>query len=430
MNPTIYAVSSGLPPAAIAVVRVSGDDAFDVVTRLSATLPPPRRAALRTLRHPDDGTTLDRALVIVFPGPATATGEDLAELHVHGGRAVVRAVLAALGSDSRTRHADPGEFTRRALMNGRVDLTEAEGLADLLSAETESQRRAASGASEGLLRRNIERWQTHLLQISARVEAIIDFSDEEDVGSDDTALLATRVNVTALIAEIDPLLASPIVDRLRDGFRIVLGGPPNSGKSTLINRLADRDAAIVSPIAGTTRDRIEVPVTRSGLPFVLIDTAGLAEATDDAIEAIGIDRARNAMAQADVMVWLGDYPPAEGGCKTLVIWPRADVEGRRGGVPGRIAVSAATGEGIDRLWEMIEQAITDMVPRNDVALNARQHGLLLQAVESLRLASQSVDWMIVAEELRAARYAFDRISGKADLEAMLDALFGRFCIGK
>ncbi len=338
---SIFALSSGAPPAGIAVVRVSGPGAFDAVRMLAGTLPEPRRAALASLRDPASGELLDRALLLCFPGPASATGEDVAELHLHGGRAVVRAVEVALGALPGLRAAEPGEFTRRALMNGRIDLSEAEGLGDLLMAETESQRRHALRSAEGAVRREVEGWTVRALSIAAGVEALLDHSDEDDV--DAGALPKLQADAAGLGAEIETVIARPTVERVRDGIRVVLAGPPNAGKSTLLNALADRDAAIVSPIAGTTRDRIEAPVVRNGIAWLLIDTAGLAESPGDTIEAIGIGRARDALAEADLVLWLGDDASPPG---AMALHARADETGR-GASEGRIAVSARTGAGIE-----------------------------------------------------------------------------------
>jgi tRNA modification GTPase len=418
---TIYAVSSGAPPAAIAVLRLSGPAAFDAVRALAGDLPAPRRAAVRALQH--DGALLDRALVLTFPGPNSATGEDLAELHLHGGRAVVRAVEAALAALPGLRAAEPGEFTRRALMHGRIDLSEAEGLGDLLAAETESQRRVAIRSAEGAVRREVEGWTARLLGIAARVEAILDHSDEDDVAPDPQLHLAAE-----LAGDIDTVLARPPVERLRDGIRIVLAGPPNAGKSTLFNALAGREAAIVSPIAGTTRDRIEAPTVRGGVAYVLTDTAGLATETDDAIEAIGIARARDAVAEADLVLWLGDEAWPEG---AIAIHSRCDEPGRAKTPADRIAVSAATGHGVDLLWDRIATDASALLPPPDlVALNQRQRALCASASEALRAAAAEPELLLAAEHLRSARRAFDAITGRADVEAMLDALFARFCIGK
>lgn len=423
---TIFAPSSGLPPAAIAIIRISGPLAFAAAQALAGDLPVPREVRLRTLRDPG-GDHLDSALVLVFPAPHTATGEDLVELHVHGGRAVIAAVEAALARQPGLRRAEPGEFTRRALTNGRIDLAEAEGLGDLLSAETELQRRAALAMADGTLSRQIAHWRAALLGLAARIEASLDFSDEADV---DAVLLDTvRSDARAIASEIGAALSAPAVDRLRDGIRVVLAGPPNSGKSTLLNALARREAAIVSPIAGTTRDRIEVPVSRAGLPFVLTDTAGLRDAAGDAIEAIGIDRAGEAIAGADLVLWLGDEPPPED--RMLWLHARADVAGRED-MPGGavLAVSAETGFGVERLWELLVSRSSALIPgATDMALNQRQRAHCREALEALDDLG-ATDELVVADALRRANVALARITGDVGIEAMLDALFSRFCIGK
>lgn len=429
---TIFALSSGTLPAGIAVVRISGPDAFGAAQALAGSLPEPRRAAVRALRDAD-GTLLDRGLVLCFPGPATATGEDLCELHLHGGRAVVRAVEAALARRPRLRQAEAGEFTRRALMNGRIDLSEAEGLGDLLAAETEAQRRVALRAAEGGIRHEVEQWTAAALAISAAVEAVLDHGDEADVvdiGGDDP-LPGLRARSAELAGTIATVVARPPVERLRDGFRVVLAGPPNAGKSTLLNALAGREAAIVSPLAGTTRDRIEVPVSRGTFAFVFIDTAGLHDAPSDAVEAIGIDRAHDAVASADLVLWLGDEAPPEHPCLVRV-YPRADLPDRSHRPSGdAVRVSAATGAGVDTLWDEIERRVAPLAPPPDLpALNQRQRVLAAQAAEALARAAQLTDPLLFAEEVRAALRSFDAITGRAGVEAMLDALFSRFCIGK
>jgi tRNA modification GTPase len=424
---TIFAPSSGLPPAAIAVIRVSGPQAFAAAQALAGDLPVPREARLRTLRDPAGGDHLDSALVLVFPAPNTATGEDLVELHVHGGRAVVAAVEAALAEQPGLRRAEPGEFTRRALTNGRIDLAEAEGLGDLLSAETELQRRAALAMADGTLSRQIANWRGALLGLAARLEASLDFSDEADV--DAVLLDGIRSDARTVASEIAAALSAPAVDRLRDGIRVVLAGPPNSGKSTLLNALARREAAIVSPFAGTTRDRIEVPVSRAGIPFVLTDTAGLRESTGDAIEAIGIDRAGQAIAGADLVLWLGDEEPPED--RMLWLHARADEGGREDMPSGAVlAVSAETGLGVERLWELLASRSAALIPgATDMALNQRQRAHCQEAVEALGDMS-APDELVVADALRRANIALARITGDVGIEAMLDALFSRFCIGK
>lgn len=425
---TIFAVSSGAPPAAIAVLRLSGPRAFEAVRLLGGDLPAPRSASLRALRDPANGELLDRALVLLFPGPNSASGENLAELHLHGGRAVVRAVEATLGALEGLRAAEPGEFTRRALLNGRMDLSEAEGLGDLLMAETEAQRRVAVRSAEGAVRRQVEDWSHRLLMVAAQVEAQLDHSDEDDVAGAES-LAGLHDAAAVLAAEIKQITARPPVERLRDGLRVVLAGPPNAGKSTLLNALVERDAAIVSPIAGTTRDRIEAPVMRGGTAYLLIDTAGLAEVTADPIEAIGIDRARAALEEADILVWLGDTPPPIHPA-TLWLHARADLPGRAA-TSKHLAVSAATGVGIGSLWERLDMLAADLLPPPDLlALNRRQRDLAAAAAGALDRAAMQHDLLLVAEELRSARRAFDAVTGRAGVEAMLDTLFARFCIGK
>lgn len=424
---TIFAVSSGAPPAAIAIVRISGTSAFDAVTALVGRLPAARRASLCALLDAD-GLLIDRALVLVFPGPNTATGEDVAELHVHGGRAVVRAVEAALGVMPGLRRAEPGEFTRRALLNGRIDLTEAEGLGDLLAAETEAQRRAALLVAEGAVRQRAEDWTDRLLALAARVEAQLDFADEDDVTLDTLAPITAAL--IALADEMDLTLATPPVERLRDGVRVVIAGPPNSGKSTLLNALAERDAAIVSPISGTTRDRIEVSIVRDGIAYVLTDTAGLAGETSDPIERIGISRAEEAMQSADVVLWLGDDAPPFP--DMIKVHARADIRGRE--VAPRsadVAISVANGTGMASLWEALCVRASNLLPREDsVAMNQRQRSLIAACASAARSAAAQEDLILVAEDLRLGMAALDALVGRSDVEAMLDALFRRFCLGK
>ena len=423
---TIYAVSSGAPPAAIAILRISGPAAFVAAAMLAGPMPAPRIAILRALRD-GAGEVLDRALVLAFPAPHSATGEDIVELHLHGGRAVIRAVEAMLARQPGLRAAEPGEFTRRALLAGRIDLTEAEGLGDLLAAETEMQRRAAMTMAEGGLRRRAETWTDRVLMLAAAVEADIDFSDEDDVPVARIAAIAGEA--TAIAGDMMALLGLPPVERLRDGLRLVIAGPPNSGKSTLLNALADRDAAIVSPISGTTRDRIEVPVARDGIAYILTDTAGLAVTTEDAIEQIGIARANDAISAADILLWLGDDAPP-----TPAIWlhARADVDGRGAKPPEPdLAISAAVGTGMTELWSLIDARAQALLPPPDgVALNQRQRALVGEAHGWLARAGGEGDVVLLAEHFRLVLRALHRLTGRSDVEAMLNALFSRFCIGK
>lgn len=426
MTDTIYALSSGAPPAAIAIIRISGAAAFAAVGVLAGDLPTARRASLRALRDPVSGALLDRALVIVFPASMSVTGEDLAELHLHGGRAVVRAVEAALGETAGLRPAAAGEFTRRALEAGRIDLTAAEGLADLLSAETEAQRRAALRSAEGQVRQQIEEWSLRAVGIAALLEAAIDHEDEDDVGHADMLLTNARTQASVLATDIDKVLARPAVERLRDGIRVVLAGPPNSGKSTLINALAGREVAIVSPVAGTTRDRIEAPVFRNGIAWVFTDTAGLTETTDP-IEAIGVLRARESIVAADLVIWLGDdaapHPDA------LLVHARADMPGRELVAYGRVAASGTRSDGTVALWAALDQRAAGLIPPEDVVtLNRRQARLANEAAAALRNLPDDV--LLAAEQLRLSRGALDAVTGRGGVEPVLDALFSRFCIGK
>src|SRR5690606_7805839 len=303
---TIFALSSGAPPAGIAVVRVSGPGAGAALTSLAGRLPQPRRASRAVFRD-HDGSVLDDGLALWFPGPATATGEDLAELHLHGGRAVVTAVEAALAALPGLRRAEPGEFTRRAFINGRVDLAEAEGLADLLAAETELQRRAAIELAGGALSRRVEHWRDRLLMLSAQLEAVLDFDDEGDVAT----LPATFTREIEILSnELASSLDAPSAELLREGYRVALAGPPNAGKSTLCNALVESEAAITAPLAGTTRDVLVRPVALGGIPFSFVDMAGLRQGGADPVETIGIERAEAEIARADLVLWLG--PEGEG----------------------------------------------------------------------------------------------------------------------
>lgn len=424
MNDTIFALSSGSPPAAIAVVRLSGPQAAAAIKALCG-LPEPRRASYRTLRVSRE-TILDRALVLWFPGPRTATGEDLAELHLHGGRAVVAATERALADLPGLRRAVPGEFTRRAFANGRIDLAEAEGLADLLSAETELQRRSAIAMAGGVFSAQVEDWRARALVASAAVEAVLDFGDEDDV-SDLPPDFAERLRVLA--AELSDWLSRPRAETLREGYRVVLAGPPNAGKSTLFNALVEDEAAITAPLAGTTRDVLTRAVAIEGVPFVFADTAGLRDEAGDVIEAIGIDRARAALDRADLVLWLGEQGQGPGGAWEIAAQVDRVVTSAK--AVARHRVSAVTGEGLDALRRDLVETARQAMPRpGDAALNARQHGLLDEAESALQSALAERDPLLIAESLRRVRVAFDALVGRATTEDMLDALFGRFCIGK
>lgn len=422
---TIFALSSGAPPAGIAVVRVSGPAAGDALRALAGDLPEPRKATARTLQDADGGE-LDRALVLWLPGPGTATGEDVAELHLHGGRAVVAAVERALERSPGLRRATPGEFTRRAFANGRIDLAEAEGLAELLEAETELQRRSAMALAGGALSRKADEWRDAVLTLSAEVEGVLDFSDEEDA-ADLPEAFGRRV--TALAGELQAWLDRPRATILREGFRIVLAGPPNAGKSTLFNALVESEAAITSPRAGTTRDVLERSVAMAGIPFTLVDTAGLREGEGDEIETIGIARAQEQLARADLVLWLGEEGKGPPGA--WEIDPKADDPAwpRKG--ESALPLSARTGFHVEHLRRrLVDHARSAMPAPGEVALNERQSRLLEDAQRALTSVTTHMDPLLAAEHLRLARSAFDRLIGRASTEHMLDALFGRFCIGK
>ena len=422
---TIVALSSGAPPAAIGVIRVSGPGAGAAIEARVGRPLEPRWPSLALLRD-HQGAVLDEALVLWFPGPRSATGEDLAEFHCHGGRAVVDAVQRALVALPNTRAAEPGEFTRRSFANGRMDLAEAEGLADLLAAETEMQRAAAMASAQGHLSAQVGEWRDAVLRLSAQVEAALDFSDEDDV---DELPEGFTWNITQLSRSLEQWLGRPRAEKLGEGYRVALAGPPNAGKSTLFNALVESEAAITSPIAGTTRDVIERNVASSGVPFSFVDTAGLREGSADSIERIGIERANAELNRADLVLWLG--PEGEGPDGAWEIAAQADSENFTPKGSARFALSAGTGDGVPDLKRALVETARGVLPKpGEVALNARQHRLLRQAQDALRSASQSSDLLLIGEDLRTVRLSFDRLIGKTTTEDMLDALFGRFCIGK
>ncbi|MFC7536230.1 tRNA uridine-5-carboxymethylaminomethyl(34) synthesis GTPase MnmE [Sphingomonas sp. GCM10030256] len=422
---TIFAHSSGRPPAAIALIRLSGPEAHQAAQQLCGSLPPPRVAGLRTLSA-QDGTLLDEVIVLRFDGPASATGEDVVEFHCHGGRAVIEAILGELGRAPGLRAALPGEFTRRALVNGRLDLTEAEGLADLLEAETESQRRAALMLTGGALRRQIEDWAVRLVMLSAQAEAAIDYVGDEDETAADPEQLA---GAAALIgAEMGEWLRRPRAEPLKDGIRVVLAGPPNAGKSSLLNALVGQDRAIVTPIEGTTRDTIEVPVSIGGVPLVLVDTAGL-RASDDAVERLGVERTRSEVRVADVLLWLGEPKHAPSAAARVIVHPRCDLPNRVVAPSGTLPVSAVSGAGLPELTLRLVELAQSLLPREgEVALNQRQANAIELA--SAALSAAPADLILVADNLRSARAALDRVTGRVGIEDVLDQLFRRFCLGK
>ena len=384
-----------------------------------------RSAELRSLRDPATRELLDEALVLRFDGPASATGEDVVEFHCHGGRAVVDAVLSALGTLDGLRIAEPGEFTRRAFANGRIDLTEAEGLADLLEAETESQRRAALALSGGGLRRQINEWQQRVLALSAAAERAIDY-DEGDAPIDRSLLDECR----DLSEDLQSWLKRPRVEQLKDGVLVVVAGPPNSGKSSLINAIVGEERAIVTDVPGTTRDHLDVPLSIGGIPVRLTDTAGLRE-TQDRVEAIGIKRARQLVERADVLVWLGPRAETPQHLRLVRVQSKCDLPDSPLATDGAIAVSAITGTGVHDLLARIATLGKQILPDDGaVALNRRQAELIGDVAEALREAAAATDPAICADLLQRARASFDRLTGRAGVNDMLDALFSRFCLGK
>jgi len=376
---------------------------------------------VRTLRDPDSGERLDDALVLRFDATASATGEDIVEFQCHGGRAVVDSMLRALASVEGLREALPGEFTRRAFENGRIDLTEAEGLADLIEAETESQRKAALALAEGGLSKQIRDWQERLLSLSAEAERAIDY-DEDDAGIDPGLLSG----VAELEAELRSWLERPRAEMLKDGVRVVVAGPPNAGKSSLLNAIAGQERAIVTDIPGTTRDHIEVPLALAGIPIVLTDTAGL-RAAENAVEALGVARSKALIERADILLWLGDPGQTPTHERMLRVHSKADLGGLV--AEGCIAISSVTGAGLAELLDRIAEVARTLLPDEGLlALNRRQAQHVAEAAEAL--AGDRSDIVLIAEGLRQARTAFDRLTGRAGVEDVLDALFGRFCLGK
>ena len=432
---TIFALASGR--GAIAVLRLSGPSSGAILARLAGGLPRPRQASLRRLRAPGSGEVLDQALVLWFPGPGSYTGEDSAELHLHGGPAVIAAVggaLAALGA----RLAEPGEFTRRAFLNGRMDLTAAEGIADLIAAETEAQRRQALRQADGALARLYGGWAERLTRLLAHQEAAIEFADDDlptDLGE------RARAGAAALGAEIAAHLADGgRGERLREGVLVAILGAPNAGKSSLLNALAGRDAAIVSARAGTTRDVVEVRLVLAGVPVTLADTAGLRDAADE-IEQEGIRRARRRAEEADLViaVFAADTPPDAGTLAwvkpgVLVLANKLDLAPAPPAIGGEapLGVSALTGAGMNELRARLEAEARRLAGAGDAAAltRPRHRAALTEAAGWLAEAERAVLPELVSEALRAALRALGRLTGHVGVEDVLDVVFGEFCIGK
>jgi tRNA modification GTPase len=451
---TIFALSSGALPAAIAVIRMSGPRAAAGLAALTGRIPVPRRATLAGLRDPANGELIDEALALWFPGPNSETGEDVAELQVHGGRAIVSRLFGILARLEGFRLAEPGEFTRRAFDHGRLDLTAVEGLADLIYAETEAQRRQAFRQFRGGLENQAELWRSRLIEALALIEAAIDFTDQDDVPAD----LRTRVLDLArpLAREIWQAAGMVQGERMREGLRVAIAGAPNVGKSTLLNRLAQREVAIVSPHAGTTRDVIEVHLDLGGFPVTLLDTAGLREAQDP-VEQEGVRRAWKAVTEADLVLWLIDAaapdmpigpegPPAGVGPQTWRLLNQTDL--LTPGAAAEIAVklaesnagkkaltlSASSGAGLADLVEALAKFAGGFFAGEAALVTRERHRIALQAAGqaldgALKLGPDGAEELI-AEHLRLASRALERLTGRIGVEDILDVIFRDFCIGK
>ncbi len=455
-NDTIFALSSGRGKSGVAVIRISGPHAREVISRICGSLPQPRKAGLKAFRNPATDEVIDRGLLLWFPGPGSFTGEDVAELHAHGGRAVISGLIDMLEDEPHLRAADPGEFTRRAFQSGKLDLTETEGLADLINAETEAQRKQALRQMGGGLSAIYEGWRHELIRAQALIEAEIDFSDEEDVSvaaiGQATAILKT------LKSEIEHHIeAQRSGEIIRDGYRVVLAGPPNVGKSSLLNSLARRDAAITSSEAGTTRDAIQVFLDLQGWPVLITDTAGIraSEGVSD-IEREGMSRSLKHAKDADLIIWVteaGTSGGAENGPQELAgrnivtIANKSDLVGKAGQATSAdgpelpelpetpaLYVSAKTGEGMDALISLITGSAESGMAQEEapVITRARHRDHLNECARSIDLFLESPgrELELRAEDLRRAAHAIGRITGRIDVEDVLDDLFASFCIGK
>ncbi|MCM2561974.1 tRNA uridine-5-carboxymethylaminomethyl(34) synthesis GTPase MnmE [Lutimaribacter sp. EGI FJ00015] len=422
---TIFALATAPGKAGVAVVRVSGPSAFVACVHIAGSVPKPRHASLRRLSDLD-GDTLDEALVLVFQAGHSFTGEDVVEFQCHGSVAITSAILRALGELPGLRMAEPGEFTRRALENGRLDLTQVEGLADLIESETEMQRKQAQRLLEGAIGEKAETWRRDLIRAAALLEAVIDFADEdvpEDVSDEVLALTEkSRLGISQELRGIDA------AERVRTGFEVAIVGAPNVGKSTLLNALAGRDAAITSEYAGTTRDVIEVRMDLGGLPVTVLDTAGLRE-TEDHVEGIGIARARERAQAADLRIFLtdGEAPDLAPAPGDIVIQAKADLRGS--------GVSGKTGQGVEQLVSEITDRLQDQAAHAGLASRERHRLALAQAISGLQAAETHVrigaeQYDLGAEELRNVVRALESLVGRIDVENLLDEIFASFCLGK
>ena len=449
-NNTIFALSSGRPPAAIAVIRISGPRSRNALEALIGRLPEPRRTSLAKVKNPATGELIDEGLALWFPGPKSETGEDMAELQVHGGPAVIAAMLNALGGLDGLRLAEPGEFTRRAFESGRIDLTAVEGLADLIAAETEAQRKQALRQMQGRLAERVDDWRQQLIQARALLEASIDFSDEGDVPK---TLVRQAIDIVRPVAQQIGEAAARGGERLREGLVVAIAGPPNAGKSTLLNRIARREAAIVSPYAGTTRDVIEVHLDLGGYPVTLLDTAGI-RASDDPVEQEGVRRARTRAAAADVVLWLVDVTDAASPApdidkpSTWILLNKIDAieaEQKRlfetqfgGGTRPVFSLAATTGRGVEPVLAALSRHAAEFFRAGEPALITRErHRHMLDQATAALQAALAIDPTgaegqeeLVAEQVRLATRALEQLTGRVDVEDVLDAIFREFCIGK
>jgi tRNA modification GTPase len=426
---TIFALATAPGRAGVAVIRVSGSDARVAAEKLVGPDLPLSGRRLRRVRD-HDGEVLDEALILTFEGPGSFTGEDVVEFQTHGSQAVVGAVLDSLGAIDTLRLAEPGEFTRRALENGKMDLAQVEGLADLIEAETTAQRRQAQALFRGALSDLTERWRHDLIRAAALIEATIDFADE-DVPEDVSA--EVRALITGVADDLDHQISGvKIAERIRSGFEVAIVGPPNAGKSTLLNTLAGRPAALTSEIAGTTRDVIEVRMDLAGLPVTLLDTAGLRE-TADMVEQMGVALARDRARSADLRVCLVADPSTIGielDPEDIVVRPKADLFPGLGG-----GVSGLTGEGIDALVDRIGSVLSQRSATAGLATRTRHRDAMARARAALNTTSQLLErgpdgYELVADELRRAIRALESLVGRVDVECLLDEIFASFCLGK
>ncbi|GAB5509684.1 MAG: tRNA uridine-5-carboxymethylaminomethyl(34) synthesis GTPase MnmE [Hyphomicrobiales bacterium] len=447
-NATVAALSSGLVPSGVAIIRISGPLTRFALETLSGSVPEPRFASLRTLKNPANGVVLDHALVLFFPAPHSFTGEDVGEMHCHGSRAVVDGVLAALWSLDGIGPAQAGDFTRQAFANGKMDLVQVEALGDLIHASTAGQRDLALSHLSGSASRKLTQWRDRLVHARAMIEAELDFSDEDDVPGSVLDSLPEQLRVLSVELKAD--LEDQFSERLREGFRVVLAGAPNSGKSTLMNALLEREAALVSPVAGTTRDRIDAAIDLDGLPVLLSDTAGLRDAGDvsDPVEVLGIDRARDALDQADCIIWLeGGDQAAESydDERSIRIRSKSDLRDENRDEDSTVlAVSGRTGEGLVALKQHMRATLveryqgsagSDRVANETISVDARRRSAVNQALNGLHAALSGLSATnphldLIAEDLRVTQLALGAISGDVDAEGVLDVVFSSFCIGK